>query len=107
MSTVQEVPRAIVDAQIRLARLPFNAFARVAAPDDPAVAWEPALVADTIEAAVRQWAGFVLGDEELKRDAELLRAKVARLREAAEHQAAAEAKRQEAEERFEDRKEAA
>lgn len=98
MSIVQELPRTAVHTYLKLTRLPLTAVERVFKPSsEDATSWPPAIVFEDFEARVKDLAATLLGDDVLRQDATLQRARVSQLRRAVELEGRAEATRAQAE----------
>ncbi|HVU72595.1 MAG TPA: hypothetical protein VHE83_06515 [Mycobacteriales bacterium] len=101
---VQALPRTVITGYLSLARLPLNAVAKVTGRREDAQ-WPPFLVFERLEAAVETKAGALLRDDVLLELGRVREAKVAELQKAAQLEALAETKRQEAREEFTERRE--
>jgi hypothetical protein len=78
------LPRAVVCTWLRATRLPLQAAEVIARRGEHEAEWPPTLAFEAFEAQVKQTAGAVLGDDELVEEGRLVRAKLAKLREAAQ-----------------------
>src|SRR5205085_11065608 len=81
---LQQIPRTIVRTWLRTARLPLDAVEAVVRRGEHDVEWPPAIAFDSFEAAVKQFAGSLLHDDELTQDGQVAGARVAALRKAVE-----------------------
>jgi len=106
MPNLQTLPRAAVHGYLHLLRLPVDAVGRVVHRDDTAP-WGPAIAFEAFEAKVKDVAGSVLHDEDLREEAVVQGARVEQLRKGAENLAAAEAKRAVADRQLHERQETA
>lgn len=102
---LQQIPRTIVRAGLRTARLPLSAAELVLRRGEHDVEWAPTMAFDSFEATVKQLAGSVLHDDELSREGQLAQARVAQLRKAAELDAVAEGRKAQADAEFQERRE--
>jgi len=89
---VQTLPRTVVNTYLSVARLPLTAAAKVSgqAENDQ---WAPALAFEGFEASVETRLGSLLRNSDLRESGRVRRAKVDKLRTAAKLEAAADAKR--------------
>lgn len=89
---VQTLPRTVVNTYLSVARLPLTAAAKVSgqATNDQ---WAPALAFEGFEASVETRLGSLLRNSDLRESGRVRRAKVDKLRTAAKLEAAADAKR--------------
>jgi hypothetical protein len=101
--SLQTIPRTAVRSWLSAVRLPLSAAERVVGKQG--TDWPPAVVFEGFEAGVKRSVGNLIGDTQLVQEGTLERAKVSQLQRAAELEAAAERRREEAAARFEDRKE--
>ncbi len=106
MPNLQTLPRAAVHGYLRLLRLPLDVASRVAHRDDSSP-WAASVTYEAFEAKVKDVAGTLLRDEELRRESVVQGARVDQLRKSAENLAAAEAKKAVADRRLNERQEAA
>ena len=91
MPSLQTLPRAAVHGYLRLLRLPVDAAGR-ALHRDHRSPWGPSVALEAFEAKVKDVAGSLLCDEDLRQEAVVQGARVNQLRKGAENLAAAEAK---------------
>ncbi|HVW79959.1 MAG TPA: hypothetical protein VHB69_03340 [Mycobacteriales bacterium] len=105
-TNVKQIPGAITHAYFKAVRMSLRAAERLSgqAGND---SWPPAMALEGFEATIEALVGTLTRDESLTRSAELRRAKLAKLREAAVLETEAEVTREKAEERFEERRESA
>lgn len=103
---VQEVPRTLLKHSLSAARLPVSVAAKVAGQADNEQ-WPPVLAFEAFEASVQTLAGSVLRDDELVDAGRLERARLAKLRQAADLETLAEATREQANEDLDERREQA
>jgi flagellar biosynthesis GTPase FlhF len=103
---LKTVPRTVVGAYLRAARLPLTVAERIAKQQGNAQ-WPPALAFESVEAGVETVLGAFLKDDALVDKGRLRQAKVAQLRKAAELETVAEQARAEADQTFEQRREQA
>ena len=89
---VQTLPRTVVNTYLSVARLPLTAAAKVSgqAKNDQ---WAPALAFEGFEATVETRLGSLLRNSDLRESGRVRRAKLDKLRTAAKLEAAADAKR--------------
>jgi hypothetical protein len=99
MTTVQTLPRVVVEGYLRTVRLPLNAVERVTGQQHNEQ-WPPALAYEGFEAGVETVLGALLKDPDLVDRGRLRRAKVAQLRKAAELQTLADHERLQADEQL-------
>jgi hypothetical protein len=66
---LNSISRSAVGGSLKLARLPLDTTLRAVARAAPAVAGRAGVAADRVDAAVRELAGAVTGDERLRQDA--------------------------------------
>jgi len=102
---VRTLQRSAVGLYLQAARLPLTAYERLARKGQSREDWPPAVAFDGFEAAVRTFVGSILRDDELTGRGQLERARVGQLRKAAELEALAESKRQEADTQLRERRE--
>jgi colicin import membrane protein len=102
MPNIQTIPRTVVRTYLQAARLPLNA-AEAVLNREGAEDWAPTLAFDAAEAAVLQFVGSLLKDDELISQGRLAEARVAQLRRAIELETKAEAKRAEADADYRER----
>lgn len=100
------IPRTAVERWLGVVRLPLNAAAAVTRHGQDE-SWPPALAFDSFEARVKAAAASVLRDDKLKEAAEAGEQRVARLRDAVALEAAAEQKRQQADQQLAQRRDGA
>lgn len=101
---VSAVAGPVVSLGFGVARVPVGLLARLTGnAGNPE--WGPTLAVDSVEAGVRQVLGSLLGDPELARHGEVQDARVDQRSEAAEREAAADARRDVADQRLQDRRE--
>jgi hypothetical protein len=105
-TTAKLLPGAVAHAYLRAARLPLRAVGFAVGQQDNEQ-WPPAMAFESLEAGVDSVIGSLTNDPELMRSAEVRRAKLSKLREAAVLDTQATQKRQQAEEKFEVKREAA
>src|SRR3954451_15404464 len=105
--SLQEVPRTVVRAWLRGARLPLQAVEAVVHRGEHDTEWPPKLAFDSFESQVKQVAGSVLRDDDLVREGRLIQAKVEQLRKAATLETIAERREATAAAKFDARREAA
>lgn len=101
--SLQTIQRTALRSWLSAVRLPLTATELVVGKQG--ATWPPAVVFDSFEAGVKKGVGTLIGDPQLVQEGMLERGKVEQLRDAAELEAAAERRRQEAEARFEERAE--
>jgi hypothetical protein len=89
---VQTLPRTVVSTYLSVARLPLTAAAKVSGQQENDQ-WPPALAFEGFEASVETRLGSLLRNSDLLESGRVRRAKVDKLRKAAKLEAAAEAKR--------------
>lgn len=99
----QTIPRTAVRSWIAAVRLPLSATEVVVRKQG--AEWPPAIAFEGFEAGVKRTVGSLLKDDQLVQEGTLERAKVQQVRRATELEADAEAERQAAKARLEDRKE--
>jgi hypothetical protein len=104
-TTAKLVPAIATQAYLRLARLPLTAAQQLTGhrADEQ---WPPTMAFETFEAGVESLVGSLVGDEGLTHSAQVRRAKLAKLREAAVLRTQAAQTRQQADETFQARREA-
>ncbi len=100
---IREIPRQTLRASLTLARLPLTA-AEVMLGHQGEEAWPPALAFDRAGAAVKEAAGAVLHDEDLRAEGRLTATKVDEVRRALTLEAVAEARRAEASDQLDERR---
>lgn len=101
--SLQTIPRTALRSWLAAVRLPLTAAELVTGKSG--TDWPPAVAFEGFEAGVKKGVGLLIGDTQLVQEGMLEREKVDQLREAAELDAIAERRRQEADARLEDRKE--
>ena len=89
---VQTLPRTVVSTYLSVARLPLTAVAKVSGQEQNDQ-WAPALAFEGFEASVETKLGSLLRNSDLLESGRIRRAKVDKLRKAAKLEAAADAKR--------------
>lgn len=99
----KRIPRTVTYGYLRVARLPLRAIERVAGQRDNSL-WPPTMTFEQAEANVEALVGALIRDEDMTQSAEVRRAKLAKLREAAVLEAEAGRRRQQADETFESRR---
>jgi flagellar biosynthesis GTPase FlhF len=102
MSVITILPRTAVRAGLAFGRAPLTIAEAVRGDGDPA--WPPALAYDDFAAGVRRTVGALLGDDSLVRAGELQRARIAELRRAAELEADATERREQADAQLHERR---
>lgn len=102
MTLIRDVPRSAVRASLWATRLPLTAVEALRG--DRAGTWTPALVFDGVAATVREFAGGVLGDDELVQAGRMERARVTELKRATELEAVAVATREQADAEFDEQR---
>jgi hypothetical protein len=102
---LQEIPRTTVRTYIQAARLPLTAAAAILRRGNQED-WPPILAFETFGAGVKQIVGFVVRDETLVHEGRLAQAKVAQLRKADKLELIAEQQKAEADDEFNERREA-
>lgn len=101
---VSAVAGPVVSLGFGVARVPVGLLARLTGNGDNPE-WGPTLAVDSVEAGVRQVLGSLLGDPGLAHQGEVQDARVDQRSQAAERDAAADARRDVADERLSDRRE--
>jgi hypothetical protein len=104
-TTAKVLPRGATRAYLRIARLPLTAVQRVTGHREQQ--WPPTLAFESFEAGVESVVGSLVGDESLTQSAQVRRAKLMKLREAAVLKTEADQKRHQADETFQAKREAA
>lgn len=107
---IQDIPRTYVRTTLRALRLPIDLSEAVArrgngAGGGEARPWPPSVAFTAMEGGVKKAVGTLLGDDQLVEEGELNQATAKEQRQALLLGAVAEAKRETAQERFEERKE--
>jgi flagellar biosynthesis GTPase FlhF len=104
---LQQIPRAIVCTGLGTARLPFAAVETlVRRREDGGGRWPLALAFDSFEASVKQVAGSLLHDDTLLEEGRLAEARVFELRKAAQLEAVAQQRKEQADANYKTRREA-
>ena len=106
MPNFSTIPRTALEQWLGVIRLPLTAAAAVSHHSQDE-SWPPALAFDAFEARVKSAAAGVLHDDKLAEAAEQGERRVARLRDAVALEAAAEQKRQRADQELDQRREQA
>jgi len=107
MLKIEELPRTALTRGIQLARLPLTTFEAVARRGQDNTNWGPAQMFERYEVEVKERVATLVGDDELRSQAALQRAKLAKLEEAEEARLAAERKAAQADADLRRREEAA
>lgn len=90
MLKIDELPRTALHQGIKLTRLPLTTFEAVARRGQDNAEWGPAVLFERAEVAVKERVGTLVGDERLRTEASLQRAKLDKLDEAAAKEAEAQ-----------------
>jgi len=93
---IKELPRNAVHTWLQAVRLPLTGFELVARRGQDSTEWPPALAFEQAEARVKEIVGGLINDEALLTEARLQKAKVSELQRAAQQDAVAERRKQEA-----------
>ena len=103
---VQTLPRKVISSYLSVARLPFNAAAKVSGQQENEQ-WPPTLAFEGFEASVETTLGSLLRNDELLESGRLRQAKVAQLKKAAQLEAVADSKRELAQQEVQETREQA
>jgi hypothetical protein len=105
--TYTALPRAIINAGFDGLRLPFDVIDRLTGHDGNGDQWGPAAAFDQFEAGAKQFLGYLIGDDRLAEDGRRRQARMERLDQADRLEAEAQAVREDADRRYEERRQRA